>query len=91
VKPLALVRTLTPLIVVVRKAVPDDFAAAADAAPEAAPELAVLPELPVDVPPQAAVTSATAASPAGTPHLIRIVHLHSKRSAFTLPHAAEAG
>jgi hypothetical protein len=70
--------------VAVRKAVPDEFVAGDEAALDEPPELPVPLEPPVDVLPQAAVTSATAARPAGTPHLISIVCLHSKWSAFTL-------
>src|ERR1039457_5315653 len=78
VKPLALVSTVAPPIVAVFSALPDAVAAAeacgaagggagGGAAAAAAPAGAELPELP-----QAAITSATAPTPAGASHLIFI-------------------
>ena len=75
-------------MVVVCKAVPDE---PADADAAGADELPELLEPPVDELPHAAVTSATAAIPAGTPHLICIVNPHSKRSPFAPAVATGAG
>jgi hypothetical protein len=81
VKPLALVSTVTPPILAVFRAVPDELALAEEAAE--APAAAGLPELlgVVDELPHAAAISATATSPRGAPiTFLRIGRLRSKRN-----------
>jgi hypothetical protein len=79
VKPLALVSTVTPPIVAVFRAVPDELAVAEAAAEAAADGLPGLLGV-VDELPHAAASSATATSPKGA-HIVflRIGRLRSKR------------